>query len=228
MKPSKTSKQWMSEHVNDPYVKRAQKEGYRSRAAYKLLGIDERDHLLRRGMVVVDLGATPGGWSQVALAKVGDGGKVIALDQLPLQPIAGVEFILGDFREDSVLAQLEEKLGGKQVGLVISDMSPNISGIALTDQARAMHLAELALDFAVRHLQPGGTFLVKVFHGVGFEDYMKMMRRHFAHVVTRKPEASRDRSSELYLLGKEKIAKVGRTGKTHGLEKDKRLESALE
>ena len=232
MKRSKTSKQWMSEHVNDPYVQRAQKEGYRSRAAYKLLGMDERDHFFKSGMIVVDLGATPGGWSQVALAKVGAKGKVIALDLLPLPPIAGVDFIQGDFREERVQAQLEEHLAGQQVGLVISDMSPNISGIALTDQARAMHLAELALDFAMRHLKPGGSFLVKVFHGVGFEDYMKLMRRHFAHVLTRKPDASRDRSSELYLLGKEKIPKVlknaGTVGDTGLLAKAKRLEGALE
>ena len=150
MKRSKTSKQWMHEHVTDSYVQRAQKEGYRSRAAYKLLEIDERDHLLKRGMVVVDLGATPGGWSQVAAARVGGSGKVIALDLLPLHPIHGVEFIQGDFRENSVLAQLEERLGGKPVGLVISDMAPNISGIGTSDQARAMHLAELALDFSDR------------------------------------------------------------------------------
>lgn len=205
MKRSKTSKQWMNEHVNDPYVQRAQKEGYRSRAAYKLLEIDERDHLFKSGMVVVDLGATPGGWSQVAAARVGQGGKVIALDLLPLHPIPGVEFIQGDFREDSVLAQLEEKLGGRKVGLVISDMAPNISGIGVADQARAMELAELALDFSVRHLNPGGTFLVKVFQGVGFEDYVKLMRSHFGRVLTRKPKASRDRSSELYLLGREKL-----------------------
>ena len=195
----------MHEHVTDPYVQRAQKEGYRSRAAYKLLEIDERDHLLKPGMVVVDLGATPGGWSQVAAAKVGQAGKVIALDLLPLHPLHGVEFILGDFREDSVLAQLEERLGGRQVGLVISDMSPNISGIGMADQARAMHLAELALDFSVRHLKPGGAFLIKLFQGAGFEDYVKLMRSHFARVVTRKPKASRDRSSELYLLGLEKL-----------------------
>ena len=198
MKRTKTSKQWMNEHVNDPYVQRAQKEGYRSRAAYKLLEIDERDHLLKSGMVVVDLGATPGGWSQVAAAK---GAKVIALDLLPLHPLPGVEFIQGDFREDSVLAQLEARLGGKQIGLVISDMAPNISGIDSADQARAMYLAELALEFSVKHLQPGGAFVVKVFHGVGFEDYMKLMRSHFTRVVARKPKASRDRSSEQYLLG---------------------------
>lgn len=204
MKRSKTSKQWMQEHVNDPYVQRAQKEGYRSRAAYKLLEMDERDHLLKPGMVVVDLGAVPGGWSQVAAAKVGPAGRVIALDLLPLSPIAGVEFIQGDFREEGVLTQLEERLSGKQVGLVISDMAPNISGIGLSDQARAMHLAELALEFALQHLPTGAAFLVKVFQGAGFEDYLKLMRSNFGRVVTRKPDASRDRSSEVYLLGLEK------------------------
>lgn len=189
------------EHVNDPFVQRAQKDGYRSRAAYKLLEIDERDHLLKPGMVVVDLGATPGGWCQVAAAKLGNSGKIIALDLLPLHPLPRVDFIQGDFRDDVVLAQLEEKLGGQQIGLVISDMAPNISGIESADQARAIHLAELALDFAVQHLKPGGAFLVKVFQGVGFEDYLKLMRSHFVKVVTRKPKASRDRSSEQYLLG---------------------------
>ena len=203
MKRSKTSKQWMREHVNDPYVQLAQKDGYRSRAAYKLLEIDERDHLLKPGMVVVDLGATPGGWSQVAAAKVGSAGKVIALDLLPMQAAAGVDFILGDFREVVVLRQLEQLLAGRKVSLVISDMAPNISGIGMADQARAMHLAELALDFSVQHLQPGGVFLVKVFQGVGFEDFMQVMRAHFGQVLTRKPKASRDRSSEVYLLGLE-------------------------
>jgi len=205
MKPSKTSKQWMIEHVNDPYVQRAQKDGYRSRAAYKLLEINERDHLIKSGMAVVDLGATPGGWSQVAAAK---GAKVIALDLLPLNPIPGVEFIQGDFREDIVLAQLEAHLGGKRIGLVLSDMAPNISGIDSADQARAMHLAELALDFSMHHLQPGGAFLVKVFQGVGFEDFIKLMRGQFVRVVTRKPKASRDRSSEQYLLGLGKVEKL--------------------
>jgi 23S rRNA (uridine2552-2'-O)-methyltransferase len=205
MKPSKTSKQWMREHINDPFVQQAQKDGYRSRAAYKLLEIDERDNLIKAGMVVVDLGATPGGWSQVAANKVGDKGKVIALDLLPLLPLPRVEFIQGDFREDSVLAQLEEKLGGKQIGIVISDMAPNISGIDLSDQARSIYLAELALEFAVQNLKPGGAFLVKVFQGVGFEEYVKTMRKHFAKVVSRKPKASRDRSSEVYMLGIDKI-----------------------
>ncbi|MGV8933285.1 MAG: 23S rRNA (uridine(2552)-2'-O)-methyltransferase RlmE [Gallionellaceae bacterium] len=205
MKPSKTSKQWMREHINDPYVQQAQKDGYRSRAAYKLLEIDERDHLVKAGMVVVDLGATPGGWSQVAAGKIGDKGKVIALDLLPLNPLPRVEFILGDFREDSVLLQLQEKLAGKQIDLVISDMAPNISGIDLSDQARSIHLAELALEFSVQHLKPGGVFLVKMFQGVGFEEYVKEMRKHFAKVASRKPKASRDRSSEVYMLGTGKI-----------------------
>jgi len=204
MKASKTSKQWMREHVNDPYVQRAQKDGYRSRAAYKLLEIDEHDHLIKPGMVVVDLGATPGGWCQVVAAKLGDKGRIIALDILPLHPLPRVEFIQGDFREDSVFAQLEATLNSQQIGLVISDMAPNMSGIDSADQARAMHLAELALEFAKQHLKPGGAFLVKVFQGVGFEDYLKLMRSNFAKVVTRKPKASRDRSSEQYLLGIEK------------------------
>jgi len=201
MKPSKTSKQWMREHVNDPFVQLAQKEGYRSRAAYKLLEIDAKDHLLKPGAVVVDLGATPGGWSQVAAGKVGRNGKVIALDLLPLDPLAGVDFIQGDFRDDNVLKQLEDLLQNRLVGLVISDMAPNISGVSSADQARAMHLAELAMEFALEHLEPEGCFLVKVFQGVGFEDYFKLMRENFARVVSRKPKASRDRSSELYLLG---------------------------
>jgi 23S rRNA (uridine2552-2'-O)-methyltransferase len=206
-KKHKFSKQWMREHVNDPFVQLAQKEGYRSRAAYKLLEIDAKDRLLKPGTVVVDLGATPGGWSQVAAAKVGRGGKVIALDLLPLVPMAGVDFIQGDFREQAVLRQLEESLQGKPVGLVISDMAPNISGVASADQARAMHLAELAMEFALEHLKPDGGFLVKVFQGAGFEEFLKLMRSRFARVVTRKPKASRDRSSEVYLLGSGKLEK---------------------
>ena len=205
MKRTKSGSAWMHEHVTDPFVKQAQKDGYRSRAAYKLLEIDERDHLIRAGMVVVDLGATPGCWSQVAANKVGDKGKVLALDLLPLNPLPRVEFIQGDFREESVLVQLEEKLAGKQIELVISDMAPNISGIDLSDQARSVHLAELALEFAVQHLKPGGAFLVKVFQGVGFEEYVKTMRKHFSKVASRKPKASRDRSSEVYMLGTGKI-----------------------
>ncbi|MGA8863887.1 MAG: RlmE family RNA methyltransferase [Gallionella sp.] len=210
-KKNKFSKQWMREHVNDPFVQLAQKEGYRSRAAYKLLEIDARDQLLKPGSVVVDLGATPGGWSQVAAARVGRGGKVIALDLLPLDPLAGVDFIQGDFRDDAVLKQLEGLLQGKPVGLVISDMAPNISGVASADQARAVHLAELALEFALEHLKPDGSFLVKVFQGAGFEDFYKLMRSHFTRVVSRKPKASRDRSSELYLLGTGKLEKSRNT-----------------
>lgn len=201
MKPSKTSKQWMREHINDPFVQLAQKEGRRSRAAYKLLEIDAKDKLLKPGMIVVDLGATPGGWSQVAAGKVGRNGQVLALDLLPLEPLAGVTFIQGDFRSDAVLEQLGNLLQGRQADLVISDMSPNISGVASADQARAIHLAELALEFALEYLKPEGSFLVKVFQGAGFEEFLRLMRSRFVKVATRKPKASRDRSCELYLLG---------------------------
>ena len=208
MKRTKTSKQWMMEHVNDVYVQRAKAEGYRSRAAYKLIEVAERDKLLKQGMVVVDLGAAPGGWSQVAAAKLGGSGRVIALDLLPMDPLRNVTFLLGDFREDSVVRTLEQELAGRPIDLVLSDMSPNISGIALSDQARAMHLAELALEFAVKHLKPGGSLLVKVFQGSGFQEFLREMRGRFAHVVTRKPEASRGRSNELYLLGKDRNAAI--------------------
>jgi 23S rRNA (uridine2552-2'-O)-methyltransferase len=157
--------------------------------------------LLKPGTIVVDLGATPGGWSQVVAAKVGRSGKVIALDLLPLDPLAGVDFIQGDFREEAVLQQLESLLKGKPVGLVISDMAPNMSGVASADQARGLHLAELAMEFALEHLRQDGRFLVKVFQGAGFEDFLRLMRSRFVKVVSRKPKASRDRSSELYLLG---------------------------
>ena len=204
IKKNKTSKQWMHEHVNDPYVQLAQKEGYRSRAAYKLLEIDARDHLFQAGSVVVDLGATPGGWSQVAANKVGNGGKVIALDLLPLDPIPNVDFIQGDFRDEAVFRSLQNLLQDRPVGLVISDMAPNISGVIAVDQARAMHLAELAMEFALEHLQPDGSFLVKVFQGAGFEDYLRQMRSCFTKVASRKPKASRGRSSEVYLLASDK------------------------
>ena len=200
IKKNKSSKQWMHEHVNDPYVQLAQKDGYRSRAAYKLLEIDAKDHLFQAGAVVVDLGATPGGWSQVAASKLGSGGKVIALDLLPLDPIPNVDFIQGDFRDEKVFKNLQELLHGLPVGLVISDMAPNISGVGTVDQARAMHLAELAMEFALEHLQSDGSFLVKVFQGAGFEDYLRQMRSGFTKVVSRKPKASRGRSSEIYLL----------------------------
>ena len=204
MKRAKTSKAWMKEHVNDFFVKQAKKEGYRSRAAYKLIEIVERDHLLRPGMTVVDLGAAPGGWSQVAAAKLGGKGRVIALDLLEMAPLPGVTFIQGDFREPFVLTELEKNLGKYPLDLVISDMSPNISGIGVSDQARSMHLAELALEFSMERLNSGGGFLVKVFQGSGFEQFLRVMRATFGRVVTRKPEASRGRSSETYLLGLEK------------------------
>jgi len=208
MKRTKTSKQWMMEHVNDVYVQRAKAEGYRSRAAYKLIEVAARDKLLKPGMVVVDLGAAPGGWSQVAAAKTGAGGRVIAVDLLPMDSLRNVTFLQGDFRDEAVAQALERELAGRPIDLVLSDMSPNISGIALSDQARAMHLAELALEFAVKHLKPGGSLLVKVFQGSGFQEFLREMRSRFMHVMTRKPEASRGRSNELYLLGKERKAGI--------------------
>jgi 23S rRNA (uridine2552-2'-O)-methyltransferase len=192
----------MREHVNDTYVQLARKEGWRSRAAFKLLEIDDKDKLLKRGEVVVDLGATPGGWSQVASKRVGDGGMVIALDLLEMEPIHNVHFIQGDFREDEVLDQLEKHVGDRQVGLVMSDMAPNMSGVPLVDQARIMHLAELGLEFSRSHLKPDGAFLVKVFQGTDYETFLRQMRETFKTVVVRKPDASRDRSAELYLLGR--------------------------
>jgi 23S rRNA (uridine2552-2'-O)-methyltransferase len=201
MKRTKTSKAWMQEHVNDPYVKLAQKDGYRARAAYKLLEIDDKDRLIKPGMVIVDLGSTPGSWSQVAIQRLKGNGRVIALDLLPMVGIPGVEFIQGDFREDEILEQLEEKLGGQQIDLVISDMAPNISGISSVDQPNAVYLTELAVDFSLKWLKPEGNFLVKVFIGSGFEEIVKIMRDSFEKVVTRKPKASRDRSTEVYLLG---------------------------
>lgn len=197
----------MQEHLNDEFVKRAQKEGYRARAAYKLIEIDDKDKLIKPGMTIVDLGSTPGSWSQVAVQRLRAkdshdiNGKVIALDLLDMQPIAGVTFIQGDFREETVLKQLEENLNNKQVDLVIADMAPNISGVKDVDLAGSAYLTELALDFCVHWLKPNGNFLVKVFIGAGFEEIVKAMRLQFNKVVTRKPKASRDRSSEVYLLG---------------------------
>ena len=201
MKLKPSSKAWMHEHINDEFVKRAQKEGYRARAAYKLTEIDDKDKLIKPGMTIVDLGATPGSWSQVALQRLKGQGRIIALDLLDMQPIAGVEFIQGDFREESVLKILEASLTNKQVDLVIADMAPNMSGIADVDQAGAAYLTELALDFSQTWLKPNGNFLVKVFIGAGFDDIVKNMRQIFDKVVTRKPKASRGRSSEVYLLG---------------------------
>lgn len=202
MKRTKSSKAWMNQHVNDPFVQQAKQQGYRARSAFKLLEIDAKDKLLKAGMRVVDLGATPGGWSQVAAQKVGASGHVFALDLLEMAGLPNVTFIQGDFTEASVLAELEAKLEGHSVDLVISDMAPNISGIPLADQARSFYLAELALDFAVKHLKPGGGFLVKVFQGGDFDQYLKTLRGHFRQVMIRKPEASRTQSKEVYLLGK--------------------------
>lgn len=201
MKRSKTSKAWMREHVNDTYVQQAKASGYRARAAFKLIEIDEKDKLIRPGMVVVDLGAAPGSWSQVAAQKVGDGGRVIALDLLEVLGIPRVTVIQGDFQDSAVLHELEAALEGRPVDLVLSDMAPNISGIGAADQARSIGLCELALDFAVQHLKPGGNFLVKVFQGAGFDEYRRAMQAAFRSVVVRKPAASRDRSTEVYLLG---------------------------
>lgn len=191
----------MQEHLNDPYVKLAQKDGYRARAAYKLIEIDDKDRLIKPGMTIVDLGSTPGSWSQVAVQRIKGQGRIVALDILDMQPIGGVEFICGDFREESVLKRLEKSLNNQSVDLVIADMAPNISGIASVDQAGATYLTELALDFCKDWLKPQGNFLVKVFIGEGFEEVLKTMRTMFDKVVTRKPKASRNRSSEVYLLG---------------------------
>ncbi|MDO5686273.1 MAG: 23S rRNA (uridine(2552)-2'-O)-methyltransferase RlmE [Neisseria sp.] len=200
---SKTSQAWLNEHVNDPYVHLAKKEGYRARAAYKLLEIDEKDQLLRAGMTIVDLGSAPGSWSQVVVRRLGATAQVFALDILPMEPIDGVHFICGDFREDEVLHALENAVGQHAIDLVISDIAPNMSGQAVTDQARSFYLAELALDFACNHLKTGGTFVVKVFQGAGFQEYVAAMRAVFAQVLIRKPKASRDRSNEVYLVGKD-------------------------
>ena len=201
MKVTRTSKAWMQEHLNDEFVKRAQKDGYRARAAYKLIEIDDKDKLIKPGMTIVDLGSTPGSWSQVAVQRLKGQGNVIALDILDMTGIAGVTFIQGDFREEAVLLQLQAAINNKPVDLVIADMAPNISGVKDVDQAGAAYLTELALEFSKDWLKPNGNFLVKVFIGAGFDDIVKTMRGHFDKVVTRKPKASRDRSSEVYLLG---------------------------
>jgi 23S rRNA (uridine2552-2'-O)-methyltransferase len=202
MTRSRTSRAWLRSHVTDPYVRLARKEGFRSRAAYKLRQIAERDRLFCSGMTVVDLGAAPGGWSQVAAEAVGPRGRVIALDTLDMSPIAGVTFIRGNLEDEKTLGRLEEALAGRRVDLVLSDMAPHISGVAPADQARAVRLAELALDFALNHLKPQGNLLVKMFQGAGFDEFLRAMRGCFAQVLVRKPPASRGRSSEVYLLGK--------------------------
>jgi 23S rRNA (uridine2552-2'-O)-methyltransferase len=201
-KKHRHNKGWMQEHVNDPYVQRAKAEGWRSRAAFKLIELDDKYRLIRSGMTVADLGSAPGSWSQVVRKRLHGTGRIVALDLLPMDPIPGVDFIQGDFREDSVFAQLEDLLAGGQVDLVLSDMAPNISGIAVADQARVMHLAELTLDFCERHLRPEGAMLVKVFQGSGFTELRSAVAKAFAEVHVKKPSASRDRSAETYLLAR--------------------------
>ena len=208
-KSKKVNKQWLQDHANDTYVKLAQKEGYRARAAYKLSEIDEQFKLLRPGQLVVDLGSTPGAWSQyirrkfaVGGAAVGElDGRIVALDILEMAPIEGVHFIQGDFREDAVLAQLNAAVNGEPVDVVVSDMAPNLSGVTVTDTARVVHLVELAVDFALRHLKPEGALVAKVFHGSGYGELVELFRANFRVVKAVKPKASRDRSSETFLVG---------------------------
>ncbi|MBV4397079.1 RlmE family RNA methyltransferase [Advenella alkanexedens] len=207
MAKKKFSKEWIHQHINDPYVKMAQQKGYRARAAFKLIEILDSEKLMRRGDIIVDLGSAPGSWSQVARERlVGPGGivdgRVIALDILPMEPIAGVEFLQGDFREDEVLARLHEQVGNQQVDLVISDMAPNLSGVSSADSARIQHVCELAMDFALDHLKPDGALIVKAFHGSGFSQIVEMFKQHFKRVVERKPKASRDKSSETFLVAR--------------------------
>jgi 23S rRNA (uridine2552-2'-O)-methyltransferase len=202
MARTKSSARWLREHFTDEYVRRAQAEGYRSRAVYKLLEIHEKDRLLKPGGTVVDLGAAPGGWSQLATRLVGQKGRVVALDVLPMEPLAGVEFIQGDFRETAVLDQLLAALAERPVDLLLSDMAPNTSGIKAVDQPRGLYLSELALDFSGRCLRPGGDFLVKAFQGEGFDAFLKALRAVFVTVAPRKPRASRARSAEQYLLAR--------------------------
>lgn len=201
MARSKSSQRWLKEHFDDHWVARAQAEGWRSRASFKLLEIHEKDRLFRPGLKVLDLGAAPGGWSQVAARLVGSSGLVVASDILAIEPIADVTFLQGDFREDDVFQELLNILDGAQVDLVLSDMAPNMSGNRAVDQPRAMYLAELALDMATRVLAPEGRFLVKVFQGEGYDDYRRQVQAQFSKLQTRKPEASRPRSNEVYLLG---------------------------
>ncbi len=202
MKKSHSSKQWLKRHVTDPYVKRSKKEGYRSRSAYKLLEIDARDRLLGPGQVVVDLGSAPGGWSQVAAKKVGGEGSVVAIDLLEMEDIPGVTFVRADFNLPSGSRAVEAALAGRKADVVLSDMAPNMTGIAVTDQARAVALAEIARDFAQRHLKREGSLLVKIFVGSGHAEYLKSLRAAFDKVLVRKPESSRDESAEQYLLAR--------------------------
>jgi len=202
-KRSKSSQHWLKEHFEDPFVSRAQQEGYRSRAVYKLAEIDRRDRLFRPGMRVVDLGAAPGGWSQYAAERVGRSGRVVGSDILEMDPIPGVEIVTGDFRDETVLQAILGQLDGEHADLVLSDIAPNLSGTAAVDQPRAIHLCELALDLAVRVLKPNGSFLVKVFQGQGSDEFLRELKRRFLRVSIRKPEASRARSREVYVLARE-------------------------
>jgi 23S rRNA (uridine2552-2'-O)-methyltransferase len=202
MARSKSSSAWLKRHVNDPYVHRARAHGYRSRAAYKLVEIADRDGLARPGDAVVDLGAAPGGWAQALAERVGRSGRVFAVDLLDIAPISGVTVVRGDFREETVLQRLEDALGGRKLDLVVSDMAPNVSGVRATDQARSVDLCELALAFAKDHLKPRGAFLVKIFQGTGYPEFLAAMRRVFVSVASRKPGASRGESKEMYLVGK--------------------------
>jgi len=200
---SKSSNRWLQEHHSDQFVQRSKQDGYRSRASYKLLEINDKDRLLKPGMLIVDLGAAPGGWSQVAAELIGSNGRIVASDILPMDALGDVDFVEGDFTEDAVFETILLRLGDQKADLVISDMAPNMSGIRDVDQPKAMYLAELAADFAIRVLKPGGAFLVKVFQGEGFDEYLRLLREHFSKVVTRKPDASRGRSREVYLLGRD-------------------------
>ena len=205
MKRTRTSKSWMSEHISDSFVKQAQKDGYRSRAAYKLIEIDEKYNIFKENMVIVDLGSTPGSWSQLAANKIGMKGKVIALDLLEMQPVKKVEFIQGDFRDNKVLIEIEKKLNNLEVDLVISDMAPNISGIKVVDQSAAIYLNELALDFSCNWLKPNGHLLVKSFIGADFDSFVDSVKPFFKQVIRVKPSSSRSRSSEIFVLGYEKV-----------------------
>ena len=209
MTRSKSSSASLMRHVNDPYVHRAKAQGYRSRAAYKLLQLLKLDGLVRSGDTVVDLGAAPGSWSQVLVECVGRSGRVVAVDLLEVAPVQGVMVIRGDFSEEAVLRRLEEALGGRKIDLVVSDMAPNISGVRSSDQARSIHLCELALDFAETHLNSGGAFVVKAFQGAGYPEFLAAMRRIFVSVASRKPGASRSESNEMYLVGKKLKAGAG-------------------
>ena len=208
MAKNKFSKDWIHQHINDPYVKLAQQKGYRARAAFKLSEILDTEKLMRRGDLVIDLGSAPGSWSQVARERLaGPGGivdgRIIALDLLPMEPVAGVEFIQGDFRDDDVLKQLEDMVGSRAVDLVISDMAPNLSGVGSADSARIQHVCELAMEFSRAHLKPNGALIVKAFHGSGFSQIVQSFKQHFKRVVERKPKASRDKSSETFLVARD-------------------------